>query len=339
MATLLLVPGIDPTQPLPVPHFVIVTVVAATAFAIALVLAVTAARAQHYKLLLLGLGFMAIGGLFAAHGLATPGILVPLSAEYGNPSTGSLAATAGYLSLAVPAVLFALAYTPLLTVYERRVPFWPAGGLLLLVAAGLFSFGILAFSRQNMVAELPLTRPPLSYLLATFSAACLLFAGTRQYRSFAREQLPLQGALALAFPLLALAQLDMVLAPGWTPAWWEYHALMLVAVFLALRALARERVRGASMRVILEAALDLEVRAELEIERVAEIASLAAAIEAKDRDTRGHTARVAALTVLIARQLGMPAPSLRYLARAGLLHDIGKLRIPDECTPRWESRS
>jgi two-component system response regulator RpfG len=38
---------------------------------------------------------------------------------------------------------------------------------------------------------------------------------------------------------------------------------------------------------------------------------------------------VAELTVLIARQLGMPAPALRSLARAGLLHDIGKLRIPD----------
>jgi putative nucleotidyltransferase with HDIG domain len=105
---------------------------------------------------------------------------------------------------------------------------------------------------------------------------------------------------------------------------------MLIAVALALRALALERVRGASLRVILEAALDLEVRADLEIEHVAEIATLAAAIEAKDRDTRGHTARVAELTVLIARELGMSAPSLRYLARAGLLHDIGKLQIPDE---------
>ena len=330
LVALLLPLGINPAHPLPLPHFLVVTGVALTAFAIALALAFTAARAQHYKLLLLALGFMAMAGLFAVHGLATPGILLPLSAEYGNPSMGSLAATAGYLSLAVPAALFALGYTPLLSVYERRVPFWPAGGLLILVAAGFFAFAILSFAQQEFVAELPLSHPPVSYILGAFSAAGLLFAGSQQYRSFSREQLPLQGALALAFPLLALAQVAMVLAPPWTPAWWEYHALMLIAVVLALRALALERVRGASLRVILEAALDLEVRAELEIEHVAEIASLAAAIEAKDRDTRGHTARVAELTVLIARKLGMPAPALRYLARAGLLHDIGKLRIPDE---------
>ena len=171
---------------------------------------------------------------------------------------------------------------------------------------------------------------PVSYVLAAVSTAWLLFAGTHQWRAFWRERLPLQGALATAFPLLGLAQMAMVLAPAWTPAWWEYHVLMLIAVMLALRALAVEHVRGRSLRFILEAALDLQVRAELEIDRVEEIAVLAAAVEAKDRDTRGHTARVAELTVVIALELGLPSPALRSLARAGVLHDIGKLQIPDE---------
>jgi hypothetical protein len=329
LVTLLVASDLNPARALPLPHFLVVSGVALVAFAIALALAVTAARAQHYKLLLLALGFMVMAGLFAVHGLSTPGILVP-AGEYGDPSKGSLAAVAGYLSLAIPAGFFALGYTPVLAVYERRVPFWPAGGILLLVAGGVVTFAVLGFSQQEFIADLPLTHPPVSYALGAVSVACLVFAAMQQYRSFAREQLPLQGALALAFPLLALAQVAMILAPPWTPAWWEYHTLMLIAVVLALRALAMERVRGASLRVILEAALGLQVRAEIEIEQVAEIASLAAAIEAKDRDTRGHTARVAELTVLIARELGMPAPALRYLARAGLLHDIGKLRIPDQ---------
>jgi putative nucleotidyltransferase with HDIG domain len=326
---LLLIPGINSGQPQPGPHFVVVSGIAMVALAIALALSITAGRAQHYKLLLLALGFMVMAGLFTIHGLATPGILLPPNSEYANPSTHSLAGTAGYLSLAGPAVLFAIGYTPLLAVYERKLPFWPAGGLIILVAAAVIFFGILGFAQTDLMAELPLTLPPISYGLAALSAACLLFAARQQYRSFTRERLPFQGALAVAFPLLAVAQVSMVLAPPWTPAWWEYHALMLIAVALAMRALATERVRGSSLRVILEAALDLQVRAELEIEHVAEIAALAAAIEAKDRDTRGHTARVAELTVLIARDLGMPAPALRYLARAGLLHDIGKLEIPD----------
>lgn len=50
----------------------------------------------------------------------------------------------------------------------------------------------------------------------------------------------------------------------------------------------------------------------------------------KDRESRGHNRRVAQLCVQIGRQLAMTAAELRVLAQAGLLHDIGKLSIPDQ---------
>lgn len=50
----------------------------------------------------------------------------------------------------------------------------------------------------------------------------------------------------------------------------------------------------------------------------------------KDREALGHNRRVAQLCVQIGRQLAMTATELRVLARAGLLHDIGKLAIPDQ---------
>ncbi len=50
----------------------------------------------------------------------------------------------------------------------------------------------------------------------------------------------------------------------------------------------------------------------------------------KDRESLGHNRRVAQLCVQIGRQLAMTAPELRVLARAGLLHDIGKLGIPNQ---------
>jgi len=326
LGLLLLAGGAGPA--LPVAHFYVVSGTAAVAFVISTLLAGAAVQAQHYKLLLLALGFMSMGGLFMVHGLATPGILTP-AGEYSNPSVHSLTGTAGYLSLAIPSGFFAIGYSPLLRLYERRLPFWPAGGLLVVVLAGLVVFAALGFADNQALAELPLTQPPFLYGLGAVSAVLMLFAGRQQWLAYTREQLALQWALAMAFPLLALAQVAMVLAAPWSAGWWEYHVLMAVAVALALRTLALERVRGRSMRAILEAALDLEVRADIELEHVREIAALAAAIEAKDRNTRGHTARVADLTVNIARELNFPAPQLRYLARAGLLHDIGKLEIPD----------
>lgn len=50
----------------------------------------------------------------------------------------------------------------------------------------------------------------------------------------------------------------------------------------------------------------------------------------KDREALGHNRRVAQLCVRIGRQLAMTTNELRVLSRAGLLHDIGKVAIPDQ---------
>src|SRR5438477_9854600 len=58
-------------------------------------------------------------------------------------------------------------------------------------------------------------------------------------------------------------------------------------------------------------------------------AVLALGLKVKDREARGHNLRVARLCVHIGRQMSMSASELRILARAGLMHDIGKLGIPE----------
>jgi len=57
---------------------------------------------------------------------------------------------------------------------------------------------------------------------------------------------------------------------------------------------------------------------------------LARAEASKDFGTSNHERRVAALIYRLARQLGQPAGKARQCARAGILHDIGKLAVPVE---------
>ena len=59
-------------------------------------------------------------------------------------------------------------------------------------------------------------------------------------------------------------------------------------------------------------------------------AVVALGLKVKDREARAHNLRVARLCVHIGRQMSMSASELRILARAGLMHDIGKLGIPNE---------
>lgn len=59
------------------------------------------------------------------------------------------------------------------------------------------------------------------------------------------------------------------------------------------------------------------------------VTALAEAIETRDPYTKGHSERVAAYAVEIARNLGWDDYELDRLRTAGVLHDIGKVGIPD----------
>jgi HD-GYP domain-containing protein (c-di-GMP phosphodiesterase class II) len=59
------------------------------------------------------------------------------------------------------------------------------------------------------------------------------------------------------------------------------------------------------------------------------VRALSSAIDAKDPYTRGHSERVARISVCIARKLGLPQEELDTLYLSGLLHDIGKIGIED----------
>jgi putative nucleotidyltransferase with HDIG domain len=80
------------------------------------------------------------------------------------------------------------------------------------------------------------------------------------------------------------------------------------------------------------AAYDAENRrliAALERGYIDTLRSLASAVDAKDPYTHGHALRVAELSVAIGKELGLDAEQLRSLEYAGVLHDIGKLGVPE----------
>src|SRR5512139_3956098 len=53
------------------------------------------------------------------------------------------------------------------------------------------------------------------------------------------------------------------------------------------------------------------------------------ALDLRDKETEGHTQRVTALTERLARSIGVAESALVHIRRGALLHDIGKMAIPD----------
>jgi putative nucleotidyltransferase with HDIG domain len=57
--------------------------------------------------------------------------------------------------------------------------------------------------------------------------------------------------------------------------------------------------------------------------------ALGDALDLKDAETEGHSKRVTAFTIALARAVGLSADQIRVIARGAFLHDIGKMAIPD----------
>ena len=86
--------------------------------------------------------------------------------------------------------------------------------------------------------------------------------------------------------------------------------------------------------------LELVVRARTEMLRQAmeelehsydiTLEALGDALDLKDSETEGHSKRVTAYTIALARAMGISPAQIKVIARGAFLHDIGKMAIPDD---------
>ena len=82
---------------------------------------------------------------------------------------------------------------------------------------------------------------------------------------------------------------------------------------------------------IIEASIFKVIAAEKQIKEAYDLTleGWAKALEMRDKETEGHSRRVTELTLLICREMGIPDDDIFHIRRGALLHDIGKMAIPD----------
>lgn len=85
-----------------------------------------------------------------------------------------------------------------------------------------------------------------------------------------------------------------------------------------------EEVVRARTDMLRQAMQDLEHSYDVTLE------ALGDALDLKDSETQGHSKRVTAYTIALARALGIGPADIKVIARGAFLHDIGKMAIPDE---------
>ncbi len=324
LAWLRLNPEINGSFQTPIHHFFIVTVVQFVSMGIALLVVKAAVELREFRVLFLSLGFLSMCGFFAVHGLATPGLLLPAGQD-----AGRVTGLSAFLSLLLASLFFAGSATPLPLLIRRRT----RGMALAFVVATLVvtaAYGVSVFIWTDKYAQVPLALPWGSYVTAGTTIGLLGLASWRNLTFYSLTRLPMQLALVAGFVLLAEAQVSMAISPLWSLGWWGYHVLMLMGAGAAMAGLLVQYSRTGSLRKIMEGVFALEGLVEMDAGNAETLVALAAATEAGEAPfSKGHTVRVAETAVALGRALHLPKDRLRILARAGLLHDIGKLGVPE----------
>src|ERR1039458_1872129 len=92
------------------------------------------------------------------------------------------------------------------------------------------------------------------------------------------------------------------------------------------------RIHQTNLESLVKARTDQLQAAMANLERSYDITleTLGDALDLKDRETEGHSKRVTAFTIAIARAMGLPREQINTIARGAFLHDIGKIAIPDK---------
>jgi putative nucleotidyltransferase with HDIG domain len=84
-----------------------------------------------------------------------------------------------------------------------------------------------------------------------------------------------------------------------------------------------EQMVSARTGMLNQAIADLERSYDITLE------ALGDALDLKDAETEGHSKRVTAFSIALARHAGVPSAQIPIVARGAFLHDIGKMAIPD----------
>lgn len=298
-------------------HFAGVGLTAAAATAAAIALTLAGARQRDGRTVLIGTAFSVMAALLALHGLATPGVIVGGNGVVAFTGAGTLPIGAAILALtALPALRRPGSVQPLLVLQ----------GIALAAVLGL---GLTALLAPALVPAVPQPSSPAALAALSAGLAFFLLLGLRALRTYLLTRRFEDLAVAVGIVWLGAALYPALTQGYWMLNWWLGHGFELAGIVLVVVPVALDLRRSSQSRPLIGDLRGAElVRAEEDF-LGAQVRALMQRLADKDAYTEEHTRRVALRAVQVGEQLGIPPTRLRDLAIGGLLHDIGKLAVPD----------
>jgi putative nucleotidyltransferase with HDIG domain len=281
-------------------------------------MSVIAARRNDGRAVWLGMAFSVAATLLVIHALATPGAIVPAN---------GVVQVAGALNVPVCGAILAASGLPIFR-RPRRVRL--VLGVQFAAVAVLAIAGAVALVHARHIAVVPTPSSLEANAIFAAGAAPLALLAWRAARTYLLTRRIPDLLVAEGVVWLIGAQYGLLNFTMMDGAWWAAHVLEVVGIGMVGIPAALDLRHAVGSRPLVG---DLRASDLVEHEEAflgGRVRALLVRLGEKDPSTEGHTRRVAKLAVAIGERLGLPENRLRQLALGGLLHDVGKLSVPNE---------
>jgi putative nucleotidyltransferase with HDIG domain len=298
-------------------HFLPIAISAGIAAVAAVALTVAGARRGDGRSVIVGTAFSTMAALLAIHGIATPGVLIGMN---------GVVAFSGAATLPVGGAVLALAAIPELHRPSAvRLLLWVQAVVLAAIAA----LGLAGIAFPSLVPSVPEPGSPSAIVVLALGLGFYCVIALRAARTYLLTRRRADLLVVLGLAVLAAAVVPALLMSWLELGWWLGHGFELVGIGLVGIPVALDLHRDAQSRPLAGDLRGVELVSAADAFLGSEVHGLLRKLAEKDAYTAEHTRAVALLSVRMGEELGLPPARLRELAIGALLHDIGKLSVPD----------
>jgi HD domain len=298
-------------------HFYGVGVSAVMAAVAAVALTIVGVQRRDGRAVLVGTGFSIMAALLGIHGLATPDVLIGYN--------GVIALT-GAATLPVGGAILALSALPGLRRPRDIRPLLWLQALALLAVIGLGTVGMLA---PTLVPSVPAPGSPSAIVALVVGVSFFAILILRALKTYLLTRRGADLLVVIGIGWLTAALPAALLLDYTELGWWLGHGFELAGIVMVGSAVAADLHRSVQSRPLVGDLRAAELVAQEEAFLGARVHSLLERLAEKDESTEEHTRRVALRAVQVGEELGLSPGRLRALAIGGLLHDMGKLSVPE----------
>jgi putative nucleotidyltransferase with HDIG domain len=303
----------------PTGHFYIVSLVSILASIISIIIGIAGSRIRNIKISFLSLSFLSLGLMFSTHGLSTPNFI------YSHTHLPGISAQLSMLLATIWLWFSSMPSDRAIVVFLSKqqrflMPTWT-------IALGLFC--LIGMLNPNVVDIIPLNVKPLNIILTLLILFLNGISIYRYYQSYRYTRFPLQMSIVYSSGWIIVSQIIMLRGVIWSFSWWIYHFLLLASMIAMLIGLVKQYVVKGTLSESIRSLFTNDPLERITNSIAPSVKALVTATEKKDSYTAGHTFRVTMYALKLGEEMHLKPEELRAIVQGGLVHDVGKINVPD----------